>query len=251
MRRAWILAALLLAACSSSGGGSASRHLAPLVPAAARPAARVVVAPAACHTPAPTAAAGYARMFARVDPAQWGAADVSISVPISGGRSVWLYGDTFSTGRFVHSTAIVQHGGCLHVSHAGAQLIPNDSAKRIYWINAARWSHGHLMVMARSTTIDPAKGVWAFHDNGAYRWFTATVSASGDVTVTSRGPLRHSALHGTNDFRAVGAHHFTYANHVHPEARLSSGRALVTVCQNWDDGVLHPFADYRPIFSER
>jgi hypothetical protein len=244
--------ATLLAAVTFTGhAGSSNAHQATTAASTTRTVAHVAAKRPGCHTPAPTTAAGYARMFADVDPTQWGAADVSISVAIPGGRSVWLYGDTFSTGRFVHSTAIVQHGGCLHVSHGGAQLLRNDSASHIYWIDAARWAYGHLLVRARSTYINPAAGVWGFHDRGMFRWFTATVSPAGDVTVTSRGPMHRAPLHGSNDFRTVGPHHFTYARHVHRDARLASGRTLVTVCQNWDDGVLHRFADYRPIFSSK
>lgn len=241
-----VLAAL--AATVVVSGHAARAHTRPAVQVAAH---TVAVKPVGCHAPAPTTAHGYAAMFAHLNPAQWGAADVSISVPIPGGRSVWLYGDTFSTGRFVHSTAIVQHGGCLHVSHAGAQLLPNDTATRIYWIDAARWTGKALAVRARATVINPAGGPWAFHDAGTYRWFYATVSPAGDVTVAYKGASHRSPLHSTNDFHAVGPHHFTYARHTHTEAHLASGRVLVTVCQNWDDGVLHPFADYRPIFSSK
>jgi hypothetical protein len=46
-------------------------------------------------------------------------------------------------------------------------------------------------------------------------------------------------------------HHFGYARVSHPEFPLSSGKTLVTTCQNWDDGRVRPPADYRPIFTER
>lgn len=79
--------------------------------------------------PAPATADGYAQMFDQLDPAQWQAADVGITVAMPDGRSVWLWGDTFSEGRFVHSSAIIQTGSLLTVSHQGAQLLPDDGER--------------------------------------------------------------------------------------------------------------------------
>ena len=200
---------------------------------------------------APTTARGYADLFARLPTSQWGAADLSISVPL-GGRSVWLYGDTFEAHRFVHSTAIVQTRGCLHVSHAGAQLLPNDDAHHIYWIASARVVDGsHLAVIARSTVLT-GTCLFCFRDGGFDRTALLSVSTTGDLSFVrwtakhvrpapNAGPM----IHIDNQ-----PHHFGYARHAHPEARLASGRMLVTTCQNWDDGILHQFADYRPIFAE-
>ena len=85
-----------------------------------------------------------------MSPEQWGAADVSISVQLLDGRALWLYGDTFSTKRFVHSTAIVQDRGCLHVANAGDQLLPNDDDTHIYWIHDA-----HLRPSCRAAVARP------------------------------------------------------------------------------------------------
>jgi hypothetical protein len=73
----------------------------------------VKAAPASCAKKAPTSAARYAALFAALPVKEWGAADGSISVKVAA-RSVWFYGDTFSTGRFLHSTAITQStaGAC-------------------------------------------------------------------------------------------------------------------------------------------
>lgn len=206
----------------------------------------------ACSRPAPATAKGYAAMFAALPVAQWGAGDVSLSVPLRGGADVWLYGDTFSAGRFVHSTAIVQRGGCLHVSHAGAQLLPNDDERHIYWIDSAM-AHDHgLLINARAITLT-GLGAWDFHDGGHTRTAYATVSSAGDVTFVrwtadrrGQAPDAGPMLHLDNR-----PHHFGYGRRAHPEVRLADGRILVTTCQNYDDGILHPFADYRPIFSEQ
>ena len=47
-----------------------------------------------------------------------------------------------------------------------------------------------------------------------------------------------------------GPHYFGYGRHIHPELKLASAKMLVTTCQNWDDGVLHPPADYAVLFTE-
>lgn len=210
----------------------------------ARPA---VATPSACSKPAPASAKAYAALWASLDARQWGAADVSISVRTSHGIA-WLYGDTLETGRFQHSTAIVQTGGCLHVSHAGAQLLPNDDAHHIYWIESARVVPGGLAVTARSIVL-VGKGAWDFRDGGFARTALVTVSG-GDLTFQRwTAKLVRPAL-PAGPMYSYGPHHFGYARHVHPEIRLADGHRLVTTCQNWDDGVMHPFADYRPIFSE-
>ena len=194
-------------------------------------------------------------MFAAVPVSQWGAADVAISVPLSDGRSVWLYGDTFSSyvGIFRHSTAITQDRGCLHVSNGGAQLLPNDDATHIYWIADAIATHdGHINVVAERITLT-GKCPWCFKPNGVFREALVTVNAKGDVTFQhwDSGRLNGAHVRGqAGTLTVIGPHHFTYARHTHPEFKLASGKQLVTVCQNWDDEKLHTFADYRPIFSE-
>jgi hypothetical protein len=233
----------------SFGASMVAHPAADTTPAPAHTATKAAVT---CTAPAPTSATGFTTMFAAVPPAQWGAADVSISVPLTGHRSVWLYGDTFSTGRFVHSTAIVQTGGCLHVSHAGAQLLPNDDATHIYWIQSAVARTGGLSITARAITLTPGGGVWGFADAGYQRTAYATVNAAGDVTFarwtskTVTPAPNPGALYSLGD---GNTHHFGYARHTHPEFKLTSGLTLTTTCQNWDDG-LHPVAQYRPIFTE-
>lgn len=221
--------------------------------------APVKVTTPACGEPAPTTAAGYRSMLDAVPVSEWGAADVSLSVRLSDGRVVWLYGDTLSTSRFAHSTAIVQTGGCLHVSRGGVQLLPDEkvvahpTTRRptvIYWISAARVAGAGLVVTGRRIAIVGA-GPWDFKDTGFERVFTVSVSAGGDLSVV-RSKLNRSAVPDPGPLIDIGgpAHHFGYSRHTHPWAKLASGKTLVTTCQNWDDGAVHPLPSYRPIYTE-
>jgi len=175
---------------------------------------------------------------------------------MSAGKSVWLYGDTMSggvgcKGRFVHSSAITQVGSRLHVSRAGAQVLPNDTSRDIYWISEGyRIDATHLKIVAAPMHLGTG-GVWDFKRRSAYdRIAVVSLSIYGDLTFqrwigwkTPRLPF--------NDFKVIGPHHFTYENRRHYEFKLASGKYLWTVCQNWDDGVLHPFSAYRPIWYEK
>jgi hypothetical protein len=256
------------------------------------------VSPAAlastCETPAPTSAAGYAAMFASVSSAQWGAGDVAISVPLPSRRVVWLYGDTISQvasfapfrGRFVHSSAIVQHGGCLHVSWQGRAVLPDeiDLAPDLtpipvwYWIKAAaaagptsRYGVDRLIVTADRVQAT-GTGVWQFKVIGQ-RTAELWVLAAGDV-VFERWLDEHPPVPVQNIVRKDGGIYspwsstvsevatgrvlvtglphtdgaFSYSPSVHPEARLASGRTLLTVCANRNP--LRSYADYRPLFAE-
>lgn len=234
---------------------------------AGRPEQPVPVRPVACASSAPTTATGYARMFARVPTAQWGAADLAITVPV-GGRSVWLFGDTFSggptgTGRFAHSTAIVQRGGCLHVSRGGAQLLPDGRVERrpsrahpshIYWIVSGRaLTPTSFEVTARSILIF-GPSAWDFRDGGVTRTGSVTLDGAGDLAFRGWSRSEHSPPPDAGPLINCDApspprpHHFCYARHTHPELRLAGNRMLVTIAQNWDDGTLHRYPDYRPLF---
>lgn len=213
------------------------------------------------HVVAPTSASGYATAFAKIDPDEWGAADVAISVPLKDGRSVWLFGDTMSTGRFCHSSAITQTGGYFHVSRKGAQLLPDDDATHIYWIQSGRvQKDSELLVTARSMIIGH-NGPWDFRDNGYSRTALVSVSKTGDlsfekwVSKIECPPPDPGPLYNFGD---GNIHHFGYGRVVHPELKLQGGKVLVTTCQNWDDEIsnhLNPdgsirFTDYQPVFSQ-
>ncbi len=264
MRR---VAVLLLAALAASGcaaaAGTVVAHPARTVPPPA-----VVLATPICTRPAPDTAAGYSALFATTDPREWGGADVAVSVPL-GGRSVWLFGDTFSAGpdgrgRFVHSTAITQRAGCLHVSHGGAQLLPDErrvavptptDPSRIYWIQGGRALGPDTLAVTARTIELTGTGPWDFRDGGASRTALATLDEAGDVTfvrwlATNPGPAPDPGpLIDCEAPRPPAAHHFCYGRHRHPELTLAGGHVLVTVSQNWDDGVLHPMREYQPLFS--
>jgi hypothetical protein len=210
----------------------------------------VQAAPVSCAKKAPTSAARYAALFAALPVKVWGAADVSISVKIAA-RTVWFYGDTFSTGRFLHSTAITEQGGCLHVSHGGAQLLPNDNPTHIYWIESAvAVSPTRIDVRARTVTLTGTKA-WAFKDGGFDRIAVTRLNAAGDLTFVYWDTKVATPIPDPGPMYIYGPHHFGYGRHTHPELKLASGKMLVTTCQNWDDGVLHPPAAYRTLFTER
>jgi hypothetical protein len=207
-------------------------------------------APALCAKKAPSKAAGYAAMFAALPTRVWGAADVSISVKV-GARSVWLFGDTFSDGRIAHSTAVIQDRGCLHVSDGGAQLLPNDDARHIYWIQSAvAVSATRVDVRARAITLTGTRA-WAFKDGGFDRIAITRLNRAGDLTFVRWGAKVATPVPDPGPMYVYGPHHFGYGRSTHPELKLASGRMLVTTCQNWDDGVLRGPAAYRTVFNER
>ena len=207
----------------------------------------------------PTSSEDFTKLFSAIDDNQWGAADVSISVPLSDGRSVWLYGDTFSGNNgFVHSTAIVQDGWKLNVSNGGKQLLPNDSDQEIYWIEKANEVAPNVLNIVSAPMQLGTGGVWDFHRrNEKSRVAEAKVSNAGDVNFVKwigyvPAPPQHQ------DFRPIGPNHFTYAEELHPQFPLKSGKTLATICQNWDDDISNHivngklrYEDFRPLFVER
>lgn len=225
------------------------------VPEAAPAPARAEV-----DVPAPKTAKGFARMWAQIDEAEWGGADVSISVPLPDGRSVWLYGDTLSGNNgFVHSTAIVQDGGRLHVSQGGRQLLPDDDPSHIYWIEDAKHIGGNQLQVDASPMEIGTKSAWDFHrTRPEARRAIVQVDAAGDVSfVEWAGWVKGEPIEPTVEI--LGPNHYAYGAQPHPEFKLASGKTLYTVNQNWDngfdahrnaDGSLR-FSDWRPMFEER
>ena len=212
---------------------------------------------ASCHRPAPTSAAGYAAQFAHLDPTQWGGGDGALTVRL-GRRTVWLFADTLSIGRFVHSSAVVQDGGCLHVSHAGAQLLPDEPTgtgrPRIFWVHSARpLGPDTIAVTARAIDL-VGTGPWDFRDAGYFRTALVSVDGHGDATFhqwlarTTSAPPDPGPLIDCEAPAPPAPHHLCYGELRHPQLRLAGGRVLVTVSQNWDDGVLRPLVEYQPLF---
>lgn len=226
---------------------------------------------ATLNVPAPTTAAGYTRMFAQVDPNQWGGADVSISVPMSATRSVWLYGDTLSGYHgMVNSTAITQDGGTLHVSQGGNRLLPqadNDSQGRkvVYWIEAAhKVGPNTISVTAGPTWVSNSgqSGMgWGRH-TAKSRTGLLHVDANGDVTFErwtgwTQEVKNGNGWLGTKDgapFEKEGV--VWYGKESHPEAHLASGKTLVTICRNSLTPARHAdgstdYTAYRPVYLEQ
>jgi hypothetical protein len=217
-------------------------------------------APTRAHVPAPTTVKGYADMWASIDPAEWGGADVSISVPLPDGRAVWLYGDTLSGNNgFVHSTAIVQDGGSLHVSAGGKQLLPNDDDHHIYWVEDAKSIGGGQLAVDASPMEIGNKSAWDFHrTRPEARRAIVQVDANGDVHfVKWAGWVKGQPIEPT--VTILGPNHYAYGAQAHPEVKLASGKTLYTVAQNWDDGFdAHRnadgslrYSDWRPMFEAR
>lgn len=198
-----------------------------------------------CHAPAPTTAAGYTAAFSRIPVAQWGGGDVAITVTL-GTRHVWLFGDTLSTSRFVHSSAITQDGGCFHVSHGGAQLLP-DSGSAWWWIESASRVTGSTIRVKAEIVHRTGTGAWGFA-TGRSRYALAVVSAAGDVTFTRWLPGTVPSDKPRGVLRRLASGQVSYGRYVHRDIPVAGGY-LVTTCRNWDDGRLHPLRTYAPAFS--
>ena len=214
-------------------------------------------------------------MFSSLSTSQWGAADVSISIRF-GADSIWLFGDTISrvtswrpfAGRFMHSSIVTQHDGCLHVSHAGAQVLPNEADGTWYWIKAAAAvGADHLRITADHVEAT-GTGAWAFRVIGE-RTATAVLDSNGDVTfqswtgqpVPTQNVVRKDGAYApwtqtvsdvaTGRVLVTGlpdtTSNWSYAPSVHSEVHLASGKTLLTVCQN---SARLSYAGYRPLFFE-
>lgn len=239
------------------------RHFAP----APKPVRRPAAVPA-CTTAAPSTAAGYKAMFAKIDPAVWGAGDTALTVHLPG-RAVWLYSDTASGPnpqhwtRFVHNTAINQTAGCLHVSNRGAQVLPNDGIL-YYWIDsAAPIDATHIRVTGYemdSTTQATT---------GRFRDAQVVVSTGGDVTfqqwlryrpapaptglVKDGGYMGNSvSLNGTvicDNILTPPTAQYTYSPQLHRELPLASGKTLLSLAVGWVSGT-PTWQDMRPVYRE-
>lgn len=207
----------------------------------------------------------------QISPAEWGAADMAISVKISDGRVVWLYGDTMSKNNgFVNSSAIVQSGSLLHVSHQGAQVFPKGRTeefmgyKTVYWIETARSTEDNKIIATVAETRIGTKSVWDFKREHNYSHEALLeVTASGDVNFVKwlsrvKPPKLNNEL---ITFDAQNRNHFAYAKQEHKHFILASGETLLTYSQNWDNIPNNDFkrtatgeidwAAYRPIFTTK
>jgi hypothetical protein len=101
---------------------------------------------AACTAPAPTTAAGYQAMFDGKHDDTWAGGDQAASVALPDGRELWLFGDTLRGGQMVHSSALLQEGGCLQALPAAAELIPSRADGQWYWPQSATVLGRQLLV---------------------------------------------------------------------------------------------------------
>lgn len=201
------------------------------------------------QTPAPTTVAGYQKMFDAVSPYLWGAADVTLSVPMPDGRVVWLFGDTGSKRNgFVHSTAMVQTGGTLHVSHKGEQLLPNDKPywknyQSIYWIEDARAINNDRIAITAGPVAVSDKA-WDFHARAMVsRLAIAKVDDRGNVTFLRWKKWTDMSI-PFGDLSSPEPGHLTYERRAHPEAKLSSGLTLMSVNNSWTTEQTLPNGDH-------
>lgn len=211
----------------------------------------------AATTDRPTTAAAYAAMFAKVSKgAEWGGGDVSLSAPLADGRIVWLYGDTFSKRNgMVHSSGIVQTGSTLRVANRGAQVLPNDGKRAIYWIEAATETRpGILAVTAAPIRVGTANG-WDFARSDARsRVATVKVTPTGDLVFKGwKGYTTAPAPFA--DFANPEPGHVTYEHRAHTWADLADGTTLMTHANNYDlagewkmKGKRIDYAAYAPTF---
>lgn len=143
----WVLLALICAL--------AVTLLAPTTP---RPPDREPHAPVTCALPAPATAGAYTTAFAHLS-GGWLAGDQVSSTPLPGGRILWLFADTLTSGggpgreagiRFVHSSFVVQSAGCFAPSlgPSGDGVVPAPGRDQWYWPQHAVVAGERLWVTA-------------------------------------------------------------------------------------------------------
>lgn len=258
IRKVIVAIGALAAAAGILFGGAAVGHGGDhQSPAPVSVAAQRVVPGTVLHARAPSTADGYAAMWRSLDPAEWGGADVSLSVDLPDGRRVWLYGDTLSGNNgFVHSTAIIQDGGALHVSAGGRQLLPNDDDHHIYWVESAHSLGGNQVAVDAAPMTIGSKSVWDFQrSRPEARRAVVAVDAAGDASFV-RWDGWVPGHPPKSDLQVLGPNHYRYGELAHPSIKLAGGKVLYTASQNWDndfaahrnpDGSLR-LSDWAPLF---
>jgi hypothetical protein len=119
---------------------------------------------APCVAPAPTTAAGYAHAMNALPQA----GDATLSVRLRDGRVAWIFADSFTATGFVHSTVVMQRGGCFAPS--GQQLLPNEGATFWWPMAAAALPDGSVLVTATDGFGGHARAAVLSSDARFVRW---------------------------------------------------------------------------------
>lgn len=187
----------------------------------------------------PTTVAGYKAMFDAIPINQWGAADIGISVKLGDGRRVWLFGDTLRNNDpgFVHSTALTQSNGVIHVSRGGQQLLPN-AGKVFYWPEVVKAQGANKIKVTAAPIKMKGTGLFDFKRNDHNsRTAILHVENDGDVIFDRWVELvpRPTIKGDGEDIVILGPNHYGYWFVTH-DIVLANGKRLRSMSQNWDDG---------------
>lgn len=131
-----------------------------------------------CTAAAPTTAAGYQNLFDAKNDRTWAGGDQAASVPLPGGRTLWLFGDTLrgerladgsraAGGDLVRNSLLVQTGGCLSAVRGpnGAEAIPSLPDGQWYWPQDAVVLGNEVVVLA-SREHRTGAGAFGFSSGG-------------------------------------------------------------------------------------
>jgi hypothetical protein len=115
-------------------------------------------------------------MFDAKNDETWAGGDQAATVPLPGGRVLWLFGDTvrghrLPTGarsadsRMVHNAMLVQTGGCLTAVPATHEVVPSRSDGQWYWPQTAVVRGDELVVLC-SRVQRTGAGAFGFRTTG-------------------------------------------------------------------------------------
>ncbi len=160
---------------SSAGGSSGSGSTGVATPLATTP--QLTIAQSDCVASTSTAA-GLQSQFDQRGPV-WGGGDGAQPIPIDGGRTLWLFGDTYigggpyggplkSTG-LVHNSMVVQYNGRCFVSLLGksgstwTSAIAGPNAKEWYWPNDGVYdAHTGVLSIVALHVRETTGGQWGW-----------------------------------------------------------------------------------------
>lgn len=199
------------------------------------------------------------RLFYRLPTTEWGGGDVSISIRLTSGRRLWMYGDTFSDNNgFVNSSAIVTSGRSIRVANGGRQILPpespdEDGRKVVYWVETLTPVKGEYAVVTAAPFSIGTNGQWDFYRaDERSRAGLVHVDKFGNVNFVhwTKYVKRPNIGMDGDDFAIPEPGHYTYAQFVHP-IRLKNGQFLMTRNRNYDPGIYDgQYEMWRPLFLQ-